>query len=327
MAHGLSVNRYFDREGFAFEDIPSATFSLHNPLKIVKGCRQIFSGVQKSRKILRNFAPDVVIGFGSFFTLPVLIAALIEKIPIILHEQNAIPGKVNRLFASFAHTTAITFPNTRTYFKKIARGRAVEVLFPLRQRGDEKNTLEQALKYFGLGASEKPTLLIFGGSQGAAPLNSLFLGALPYLPPIRVLHFTGREERVEEARKCYEVRGIESCVKAFEPRMDLAMLVADCAVTRAGAATISELIEYELPALLIPYPFATENHQEKNGMHFVSIVKGGKMYKEKELDSAHLAAALCQELEALETTKKNIANYKLQRQALSLPRLIEEIFI
>ena len=89
---------------------------------------RIVKGILESRRILRTFQPDAVVGFGSFYTLPLLIAAKMAKIPIILHEQNAIPGKVNRLFAPFAAMTAITFPDSAKYL----RGKAEQVLFPVR---------------------------------------------------------------------------------------------------------------------------------------------------------------------------------------------------
>lgn len=289
----------------------------------MKGCPKLFKGIRQSQKIIRKFDPDLVVGFGSFFTLPLLVAAHLEKIPIILHEQNAIPGKVNRLFSNYAAATAITFPATRDYLKRKAKKQAVEVLFPSREKPN--TTLEHAWNYFGLEPHEnRPTLLIFGGSQGAVKLNHLILETLPLLPPVQVLHFTGNEARAEEARTVYEKCLIPACVKAFEPRMDLAMQIADCAITRAGAATISELIEYELPSLLIPYPYATENHQEINGSHFVSIVKGGKMYKEEELKAPLLAEAILQHLSDRSTKKKHIAAYKTGRAALHLADYIKD---
>jgi UDP-N-acetylglucosamine--N-acetylmuramyl-(pentapeptide) pyrophosphoryl-undecaprenol N-acetylglucosamine transferase len=317
----LKSNRFFDRESFSFEEVDCATFSFTQPLKILKGCCRILKGVRQCQHILRCFNPDLVVGFGSFFTLPVLTAALIEKVPIILHEQNAVLGKVNRLFASFAHKTTITFPKTRDYLKGKALKKSVEVIFPLRKLSTFNQ--EECWKYFDLEPS-KPTLLVFGGSQGATRLNTLVLDAMTQLKNYQVLHFTGNDARSAEAKKRYQDLHIPACVKSFEPFMDRAMRIADYAVTRAGASTIAELIEYELPALLIPYPHATDNHQEKNGAHFVSLVKAGKMYKENELGPALLAETILQQLPCLQAMKKNIASYKKERQAVELAALIEE---
>ena len=323
VAGGLLTNRYFNRELFRFEEVPCATFSLTNPIQMCKGFGKICSGVRKSRKILNGFNPDVVIGFGSFFTLPVLVAASLMRKPIIIHEQNAIPGKVNRLFAPWAHAIAITFPLSRFYLNKKTAQKSVEVIFPQRKR--TLSTDLEAWDYFGLTPCLKPLLLVFGGSQGATRLNALFLEALPRLPPIQVLHFTGSESQAVCARARYQELNMDACVKPFETRMDLAMRIADCGVTRAGAATVCELIDHNLPALLIPFPFATENHQERNAEHFVSIVKGGKMYKENELDAVLLADCIVQQLADRETIRDNIKNYKHQRRAVQLADLIKGI--
>ena len=323
VAGGLSTSHYFNREFFRFEEIPCATFSLTSPLQMCRGLGKICLGIQRSTKILQSFNPDVVIGFGSFFTLPVLAAASFLRKPIVLHEQNTVLGKVNRLFAPWVHTTAITFPMTRTYLNGKTAKKAVEVIFP--QRNRPPSTDLEAWDYFGFSPCEKPLILVFGGSQGAARLNALFLEAAPHLPPIQVLHFTGNQSQASSASARYQELGISACVKSFEPRMDLAMRIADYGVTRAGAATVCELIHYNLPALLVPFPFATENHQEKNGEHFVSIVKGGKMYKENELEAAQLANCMIEQLADREAIKDNITAYKQHRRAIHLADLIQDI--
>ena len=325
VAGGLSTSRYFNRELFCFEEIPCATFSLKSPMHMCKGIGKICLGIQRSQKILQKFNPDVVVGFGSFFTLPVLVAASFLRKPIVIHEQNTVLGKVNRLFAPWVHTTAITFPMTRTYLNRKTAKKAVEVIFPQRVRSP--STVQEAWDYFGLCTCEKPLILVFGGSQGSIRLNALFLEVLPRLPPIQVLHFTGNERDAFSARLRYQELGISACVKPFEPRMDLAMRIADYGVTRAGAATVCELIHNTLPALLIPFPFAAENHQEKNGEHFVSIVKGGKMYKEKELNAERLADGIVQQLANREAFKNNIRAYKQHRRAIHLADLIQDIII
>src|ERR1700722_8627470 len=235
VAGGLETNSYFNRGCYSFEEVSCATFSFSKPMQFLQSCIAIYKGVQRSRKIVRRFAPHLVVGFGSFFTLPLLIAALLEKVPIVLHEQNAIPGKVNRLFSLFAHTITITFPMTRGLLKGKAGKGAIEVLFPIRKKSAIKR--EESWEYFGLSPSI-PTLLVFGGSQGAAHLNALFLDALEHLTclSLQVLHFTGTQARAEEAKKRYASKKIDAVVKSFEPHMDRAMQIADFAISRAGAA-------------------------------------------------------------------------------------------
>jgi UDP-N-acetylglucosamine--N-acetylmuramyl-(pentapeptide) pyrophosphoryl-undecaprenol N-acetylglucosamine transferase len=319
IAGGLASNQCFDSGEFPFEEVETATFSIHKPIQVLQGCRKIYKGVVQSRKIMRRFHPSLVVGFGSFFTLPVLIAARLENIPIILHEQNVIPGKVNRLFASYAHTTAITFPMTRTLLKSKKEDRVVEVNFPIRKSLSLSD--EEIWSYFEL-SPRRPLLLVFGGSKGAEKINSLFLEALPHLTDVQVLHFTGTQQSAVEARKIYKELDIPAAVKPFEPYMGRAMQIADLAISRAGAGTISELIEYELPALLIPYPHAVGQHQEKNGDHFVSVVKGGRMYTQDELDGSRLAEAIKEHMDQVPIWKRSITTYKQLRTSLDFVDVI-----
>ncbi len=270
---------------------------------MLRGGRQIFKGVCESRKILRAFSPDIVVGFGSFYTLPLLLAAKQKGLPIILHEQNAALGKVNRLFSRFAHTTALTFPVH-------VSGGARLVHFPLRAVQERLDPWE----YFGLEKG-KPTLLVCGGSQGALRLNTLFLSALPHLPGYQVLHFTGKNS--ENVEKHYE--GIPSYVKPFESNLQLAMEIADLAICRAGASTIAELTETQTPALLIPFPYATDNHQEKNARHY----PGGKVYLESELTGEKLAGLI--KTFPLEEKKKQIQNFKQKRNLMHLSDVIQDV--
>lgn len=321
MGGGLKNNRFFSRESYAFEEIPCATFSLSQPLNILRGSLTIWQGIKKSRAIIKEFSPDIVVGFGSFFTLPVLVAAQLEKVPIVLHEQNSYPGKVNRLFSSRAQINAITFPITRAFLRGKARTRAVEVCFPSRKKSSM--TKQQCFEYFGL-ESGRPVLLVFGGSAGASQINALFLAAAADLPAVQVLHFTGNDKGVEEVRGRYKELGIAACVKPFENAMEHALQIADLVVSRAGAATINELIEHDLPALLIPYPFAANNHQEKNGRHFVMEVGGGKMYEESALSASMLARKIKELLTQKNKYKEQIAGYRQQRKSVQLAKLIEE---
>ncbi len=302
----MNTNSFFDRACFNYEQINSATFSISNPLKLLRGSGHILKGVRQSQKIIRSFDPDIVVGFGSFYTLPLLVAAKLQNIPIVLHEQNAIPGKVNRLFSRFAHTTAITFPETAN----MLQGNARHVRFPIRPRLED----EDPWSYFGLEKG-RLTLLVFGGSQGARRLNELFVEALPQLSGFQVLHFTGNFP----VGDIYQKLGIPHCVKAFEPKIHLAMQIADLAVTRAGAGTIAELIEYETPAILIPFPFAAENHQEKNAMHF----PGGATYLESALTAEKLAKAILSF--PIEEKKQDLQQYKKSCYHDSLTEVIKEL--
>jgi UDP-N-acetylglucosamine--N-acetylmuramyl-(pentapeptide) pyrophosphoryl-undecaprenol N-acetylglucosamine transferase len=149
------------------------------------------------------------------------------------------------------------------------KGPSVTVGMPIRSEILADRTDAAAARvHFGLDP-EFPTLLIFGGSQGAKALNQLMLQAIPFLSPqlqhgLQVIHLTGQEDCIESLSTVYSAHGIRNSVQAFEPRMGMAWSAATTALCRSGASTLAELRYFGVPAILVPYPFATDNHQDKN---------------------------------------------------------------
>ncbi|NGX60567.1 MAG: UDP-N-acetylglucosamine--N-acetylmuramyl-(pentapeptide) pyrophosphoryl-undecaprenol N-acetylglucosamine transferase [Chlamydiae bacterium] len=317
LGSSLSKNSFFDAASFPYREVDSATFSLSRPKEVLRGGKKIVNGFRQSRRFFREFSPDLVVGFGSFYTLPVLLAAKAEKIPIVLYEQNAIPGKVNRLFSRFSLETWITFPDSRDYLK----GEAREVIFPRLIREEGLDPWE----YFGLKEGTT-TLLIYGGSQGASRLNSLATEALSlFSSPFQVLHFTGKEEETVTYSAFYEKKGITACVRTFEFRIDLALSIADLAITRAGAGTIADLIESTTPAILLPFPFASENHQEANARFFVEKVGGGGLLVETGLTGGELFFAIDHLFKYRKEKQERILRVKEGRSLPHIHELLEEL--
>lgn len=281
----LNTNRYFDKGIFPYHSISCGSFSSKNPFSLGKSLYNIVKGIKQSKDLFKNFKPDLVIGFGSYHTLPSLLAAKLCKIPIVLHESNSIPGKVNRLISPYAVVTAVLFPDAIQSLK----GHVVLSGVPLR-KGFKKGSVskQDALTYFGL-TSVKPTLLVFGGSQGAKALNKVVLQAVD--KELQVIHITGQEESVNELTEKYKQKGIDACVKGFETRMDLAWQASDFALCRAGSGTIAEALEFEVPCILIPYPFAADDHQKQNASFMVNTVGGGRILIEKDLKPHDLIEA------------------------------------
>ena len=304
MSGGLAQSRFFDGNGFSFEEISCATFTVKKPWLWPHQLLSIGRGALQANRILEKFKPDAVVGFGSFFSLPVLMAAKWRDVPIILHEQNALPGKVNRLFSAYAEMTGITFPESAPRLK----GKSVEVLYPAKKHEPDKDW-----DYFGL-SPDRITLLVFGGSQGAKRLNEAFAETIPFLakhlPPFQVLHFTGGHNSFAELYKKYNIPFVE---KDFEPHIERAWSIADLAITRAGASTINEMIDYETPGIVVPYPYASENHQVENAKHFVRTVKGGEMFFEHSLVPLRLARSICSLVALKEHLQKKIQHYKATR--------------
>ncbi len=310
---GLGKNKYFDRNQFAFQEITCGFLSTKNPFKLARGVFQVGQGMVEGRRILKEFKPDYVVGFGSFYTFPILSAAKLSSIPIILHEQNAVPGRVNKLLSPYVQFTAISIPDA----SKSLSGKVVPVEMPLKLK--QHVSVAESRNYFKLDPLMK-TVLIFGGSQGADAINQSFFECVPRLKDLQVIHFTGSSQTSRQAMEFYAKHQMRSCVKDFEPRMDYAWSAADVAITRSGAGTIAEAIEFEVPLIMIPFPQAMDNHQEKNADFMIRTVGGGEKILERNLKPNDLAKKIL-EL-PVEQMKKSIAQYKQNSQMQSLPELV-----
>lgn len=288
---GLHHNRFFERAQLPYHDIACGSLSLNKPFSSAFNMLRIVQGFGASYQLLKKFSPHLTVGFGSYHTLPTLLAAKWRNIPILLHEANRAPGKVNRLLSKYVELTGVHFPDTAS----LLNGRAIEIPLPLRE-GYIKNTIshEQARQFFELDPA-KMTFLVFGGSQGAKSLNLLVANAVSLLREnaksnIQLLHITGDQQMAAQLRNQYEKQGIQACVKEFEGRMDLAWQASNLMISRSGAGTIAEAVEFEVPGILIPYPHAMENHQEYNADFLVDVVKGAVKRSERTLTSEILAS-------------------------------------
>jgi len=326
MGAGLAGNRYFDRDKYAYQDIPSGTVFRRNVLLIFKSVFQLVKGVKHSFSLLKKEAPDLVVGFGSFHSFPILCAARLQKKKVALFESNAFPGKVNRLFSASADYTAVVFPKAQDHLN----GKVVEVAMPVRQ-APHLLSIEAAAGYYGLDP-RYPILLIFGGSQGALAMNEQVLKSIELLKPhdhhFQVIHITGKPETVDTFKNAYASLSIKACVKAFETNMPAAYQAASFAICRAGAATISELIAYEVPSILIPFPFAADDHQAKNAHFFQREVKGGVHLPEKGLTKQVLAMEIYRFLDPAQSTlrqmRESINTFKSSQDKKQLCTLICE---
>ncbi len=297
---GLKNNRYFHRNNFKYEEVAASSLF---KLNFFRSLWRILKGVRQSLKILSSIKPDVVIGFGSFYTFPVLLAARLKKIPIVLFEPNAIPGKVNRFFSKWATLSAVQFAEAGKWLA----GTIIEVKMPTGKR--DLIEKESAREYFYL-KPELFTFLVFGGSQGAESINRLFSEAACLLKKdvsFQVIHVTGKTGPAEKLRQMYSDAGIPACVKAFEERMDLAWSAASVVICRSGAATVAEQITYAVPSILVPFPRAADDHQTKNAQFIEKKVKGGITCPEPTLTAQKLRTLLSQMLRSDQREKMHLA--------------------
>lgn len=324
---GLGSNRCFLRSEFSFQEVSSASLSFKK--NFVSSFLAILRGIKQSYKILKEYDPSIVIGFGSFYSFPTLVASLFKKVPFVLFEPNAEAGKVNRLFSRWAKVTAIQFSGVAEKLK----GKILEVQVPLWQKEDQVSlSQEEARSYFYLDPA-KTTLLVFGGSQGAAAINQLFLQAAKNMhksdSDFQIIHIAGDSEKADELRKEYERSGILACVKPFEDRMNLAWRAASLVVCRAGAASLAEQIAFEVPGILIPYPYAADDHQKKNALFMETCVKGAVHIPQMQLTSEALGKKiqdlLCPEKKCLEKMRLAMGSFKMQENKMSFVSLVDEV--
>jgi UDP-N-acetylglucosamine--N-acetylmuramyl-(pentapeptide) pyrophosphoryl-undecaprenol N-acetylglucosamine transferase len=315
---GLKTNRYFKREKYAFLQIESATPFRGN---IFKSLYQLGAGIWQSFRVLKEFQPDLIVGFGSYHSFPVLCAAKWKKSPIALFISDIIPGRVNRLFSRWALFSAVQFSEAGKHLG----GPVKEVKMPMSEKTAVSR--QEARRHFYLH-SDVFTFLVFGGSQGSEFINQIFAKSAARLHmPFQVIHIAGKTDSAEALGKFYEKAGIRACVKAFEERMELAWSAADVAICRSGAATIAEQLAFAVPTLYIPFPQAMDDHQTKNAKFIEEGVGGAITCPETALTESSLCTLLQQMMAPgkVQKMKEMIVSFKQDEHKPSLAQLIEEV--
>ena len=254
--------------GLPYRLVPAGGVKGKSALKRIRSLCLLGLGFLVSLWIVVRFRPHVVLGGGGYASAPAVLAARCAGRPVVLMEQNARPGAANRFLARFAQSIALGFPEARASFPRNPCAETgnplrpeIEALAAERQSGlisDEDTRME---------APGPLTLLVFGGSQGSRSLNKAVCGALPAWKDrglnLRFLHATGPAE-LERVRRAYQEAGLDAEVFPFIEDMASVYRRASLALTRAGALTVTELMAVGLPAILVPLPSGTDQHQEAN---------------------------------------------------------------
>ena len=239
------------------------------------------------RSLYRKFKPQVVLGMGGFTSSPPVLAGRMRGVLTFIHESNAIPGKANRWTARFARAVLLGFKECAPFFPKV---RTEVTGTPIRTelKRQDKHLSRQKL---GL-RDELPTLLVMGGSQGASGINQALIKSLPLLRDaeearLQIIHLSGaRDERLVGDN--YRRENIPAYVAAFHHEMEQVYSAADFVIARAGAASLAEIAFFALPAILIPYPYAADDHQTRNAEIFAKA-DAAVLFKEPELEIESLA--------------------------------------
>lgn len=242
------------------------------------------------RREMKAGQPDVIVGFGGYASVPGAVAGLTLRMPLIIHEQNVIPGLANRLLAPLASAIAVSFEATLQEFPGW-RKKAEVTGNPLYRYGRNSLGGEDAWAFFEL-ERERSTVAILGGSQGAASINRAVLEALPLFKArddLQIIHSVGRDKYQEFTAQAAKVESGKLIYRPVEfiERMDLLYACAEMALSRAGASTVSELAAAGCPAILIPYPYATAAHQEANAA-MLKEAGGARVIRDSDLDGALL---------------------------------------
>jgi UDP-N-acetylglucosamine--N-acetylmuramyl-(pentapeptide) pyrophosphoryl-undecaprenol N-acetylglucosamine transferase len=253
--------------GFPFDPVRVASAQTRWSLHTAKAAVLALRAARAIAPIVR--LADVVVGIGGYASAPAILAARRSRKPIVLIEQNAVPGVVNRLAARWARVVATTFEATATRLPSSAN--VVRTGNPVRREivaveEERARRRDEAIRSFDLDAARQ-TVAIFGGSQGARQLDRLVAGATEELRErgdLQLLVAAGPANVAEVPSADGSAGRLRVHVEGFIDRMDLALAVSDVAVARAGSGTIAELATAGVPSILVPYPSATENHQEAN---------------------------------------------------------------
>lgn len=296
--------RLVPEEGFTLRTLPAGSLKGMGWSTRVKSLVATVKGIVKAKQILNDFRPAVVIGVGGYASFPMVGAAILGGYPRLIMEQNAVPGLANRVLGRWVNFAAITEPSTRSYFGR----RAVVTGNPVRPQFKSIPAKDHVPPY---------TVLVFGGSQGAQSINNAVAAGLASLGDwkrqLRFIHQTGVRQ-VDEMKAKYAEAGFDADVRAFFSDFHRQYAEADLIVSRSGATTVAELKASGRAAILVPFPFAADDHQTRNAQAMVAE-HAAAMIPNAELTGPRLA----DEIRSLLSDKARLEQMERSARALAVP--------
>ena len=254
-------NRLVPQAGFGLMRVKVGALKNVSLMTRVRTMFDLPRAVVESCKIIKVFGPDVVVGVGGYASGPAMAAAIIMHIPTLAFEPNYVPGFANRIVGHRVSAAAVHFEQTQKFFRN-----AQVIGVPVRA---------EFFKVPALESNHPPTLLVFGGSQGARAINQAMVAAAPQvlrqIPALRIIHQTGERE-YNDVQAAYGRSGIAAEVSAFIDDMPAAFARADLLLCRSGASTVAEATAAGKPAIYVPFPQAADDHQRRNAE---AIAQGG----------------------------------------------------
>jgi UDP-N-acetylglucosamine--N-acetylmuramyl-(pentapeptide) pyrophosphoryl-undecaprenol N-acetylglucosamine transferase len=308
--------------GYELQTIEVAGFKRSLSLKNIKTGYKILRALSETKKILRSFAPDLVYGTGGFVSGPVLRSAQSLGIKNVIEEGNFYPGVTVKLVAPKANKVILNFEGTKKFLR---RQDNIQIMsYPVRENM-KKRPRPEAIKYFGLNESKR-TLLIFGGSQGARSINMALLKCFKNLigSDIQLIWQTGEPDFDKVSADVSSNRNVK--LLKYIDNIEYAYSAADLVLCRSGISTIMELASFGLAAVFVPFPLASENHQEKNAKAIVEK-HAAEMITDKELDQRleSLLLGLINDDNRLNYMKNNIKQFADPKAASKIASMLIEL--
>ncbi|HEX6440738.1 MAG TPA: undecaprenyldiphospho-muramoylpentapeptide beta-N-acetylglucosaminyltransferase [Stellaceae bacterium] len=293
------------------------------PVQAALGAAELALGLMQARRLLRRLRPDAVVGFGGYVSVPTMLAAAQLGMPTVIHEQNAVLGRANRLLAPRVGRIATGFPKTAG-MRDADRSRTVHTGNPVRSTILEVGKIAYRLPEMGIPVQ----LLVLGGSQGARIFAEIVPPALAALPAelrgrVRLSLQARPEDRDEAAAQLREA-GVDAAVESFFTDVPDRLARAQLVICRAGASTIAELAAAGRPAILVPYPFAADDHQAANARAFAGA-GAGWVIPQPELTPPLLAHRLAGLLENGPTLGAAAAQARSLSRNDAVKRLVEVV--
>ncbi len=283
------------RAGYALELIKIHGFDRSLTLKNFKNICELIPAIHASDKIIKKFKPDVVVGTGGYVSGPVLYAAAKRKIPTLVHESNAFPGITTKILSNYVDKVALGVEDAKKFLKRTDN--TILTGTPVRPSLLGKNQFEARRE---LGLDERPFIVIFGGSLGARDFNKAladWVATSDKINDYQILMGTGKANQYQAVMERLKEKGADITkmpdltINEYIYNMDVAMNAADVVISRAGASTLCELTALGKPAILVPSPYVTDNHQEYNA-RAVENAGGAKVILEKDFNPETISDAL-----------------------------------
>lgn len=326
-ARGYSVDLVTDTRGGRYDGdfpagdrhvVPSDTIRGSGPVAYLRTAAVLALGVFRALKLIGRLRPSAVVGFGGYPTIPPLIAARLRRVPTLIHEQNAVMGRANRLLAGPVDAIAASFPTLERLNARHA-AKVVRTGAPVRAA-----VTAAATDFKSPGPRAKVRLLVFGGSQGARIFSEVVPAAIAGLDEalrkrLAVVQQC-REEDIEGVRKAYADCGVSAELAAFFPDLPRRMAQAHLVISRAGASTVAELAIIGRPAILVPLPHALDDDQLRNATAMVDA-GGGWLMPQSGFTPTQLGAALTARL----AEPAQLAEAAIAARELGSPRAAEAL--